>query len=80
MFVFFNYFYYGQTNIPREGHFIDDSKTTFGSTLASFIDEIFLECCPFGNTPFPLTEIPPYIFMIVKLYFEGQVYLRGPLV
>ena len=47
-------FFYWQKKIPQEGHSIDDSRTTFGSTLASFVTEIFHECCPFGNTPLPL--------------------------
>ena len=44
----------GKKKIPREGHSIDDSRTTFGFTLASFVTEIFHDCCPFGNTPLPL--------------------------
>ena len=28
--------------------------STFRSILASFVTEIFHECCPFGNTPLPL--------------------------
>ena len=42
--------------VSQEGHSIDDFRTTFGSTLASFVTEIFHECCPFGNTPLPLAE------------------------
>ena len=41
-------------NIPQKGHSSDYSQTTFGSTLASFVTEIFHECCPFRNTPLPL--------------------------
>ena len=40
MFVCFNDFFYGQKKVPREGHSIDDSRTTFGSTLASFVTDI----------------------------------------
>ena len=43
MFVCFDNFFYGQKKIPREGHSINDSKTTFGSALASFVTEIFHE-------------------------------------
>ena len=50
----FWWFFYGQIKIPREGHSVEDSKTTFGSALASFVTEIFHEFCPFCNTPLPL--------------------------
>ena len=56
MFVCFDDFFYGQKKILREGHSVDNSKTTFGSALASFVTEIFHECCPFRNTPLPLNE------------------------
>ena len=60
MFVCFNKKKYEQTKIPQEGHYIDNSRTTFRSTLASFVSEIFHECCPFGNTPLP--HVPHKIF------------------
>ena len=61
MFVCFDDFFYGQKKIPREGHSVNDSKTTFVSTLASFVTEIFHECCPFRNTPLPL------VFFLARL-------------
>ena len=55
MFVYLNdFFFFRQENIPQKGHSADYSKTTFGSTLASFVTEIFIELCPFGGTPLPL--------------------------
>ena len=57
MFVCFDDFFYGQIKITREGHSVNDSKTTFGSALASFLTEIFHECCPFRNTPLPLRRV-----------------------
>ena len=52
-------FFYGQIKIPLEGHSANDFKTTFGSTLVSFVTEKFHECCPFRNTPLPLVRLTP---------------------
>ena len=52
---------YDLQNIPQEGHSNDDFRTSFGSTQASFVKEIFHECCPFGNTPLPLNKLHPRV-------------------
>ena len=39
-------FFYGRKKIPWEEHSIDNSRTIFGTTIASFVTEIFHECCP----------------------------------
>ena len=77
MFVCFNDFFYGQKKIPQEGHSIDDSRTTFGSTLASFVTEIFHECCPFRNTPLPL--INNFNLRTYEAHFAKKYGWRGTL-
>ena len=57
MFVCFNNFFFGQKKIPQKGHSINNSRTTLGSTLASFVTDIFHECCPFLHSPVPLNTI-----------------------
>ena len=52
MFVCFDDFFMDE----KKMHSVDDSKTTFGSDIASFVSEIFHECCPFRNTPLPLIK------------------------
>ena len=57
MLVCFNDFFTGKKRFPEKRHSINDSRTTFGSILASFATEIFHECCPFHNTPLPTLHL-----------------------
>ena len=81
MFVCFNDFFYGQKNIHQEGHSIDISRTTFVSTLASFVTEIFHECCPFRNTPLPLdvstTHVLEYEMWITVSYGHWNAFFKS---